>query len=127
MRPLSFRSSHIVEGTKDGRLQLINCFTGETVRKLSIGTTAVAEVLVLERENKPENPLVVSCVAKEKALILTRLDTGMNSLLDVRGRLNVEIGCGIGPKVVVSEGGLVAMVSQSPLAKEILIYQLALQ
>jgi hypothetical protein len=47
-------------------------------------------------------PIVISCAPKEKSLIVTKTETGVNSLIDVKGRLNVEIGCGIGPKVVIS-------------------------
>ena len=83
------------------------------------------ELILLEREHKPEAPLVLSCLAKEKSLMLTKTDSGGNSLVDVRGRLKVEIGCGIGPKVVVSEGGLMAILSQSPSSKQTLLYQLS--
>jgi hypothetical protein len=61
---------------------------------------------------------------KEKSFVLTKIDTGSSSLVDVKGRLNVEKGCGIGPKVVMTEGGLMAILSQSPVAKQILLYQI---
>jgi hypothetical protein len=71
-------------------------------------------------------PLVLSCMPREKSLVLTKMETGGNSLVDVKGRLSVEIGCGIGPKVVMAEGGLMAILSQSPNAKQIMLYQVGL-
>jgi hypothetical protein len=47
-------------------------------------------------------------------------------LIDVKGRLNVEIGCGIGPKVVVSDSGMMAIVSQSPMVRQVLLYQVVM-
>lgn len=58
--------------------------------------------------------------------MISRTENGATSLIDVKGRLNVEIGCGIGPKLVISEGGVLAIVSQSSMAKQILIYQIGL-
>ena len=63
---------------------------------------------------------------KEKSFILTKTDSGNNSLVDLKGRLNVEIGCGIGPKVVISENGVMAILSQSPLNKQVLLYQVSI-
>jgi hypothetical protein len=69
---------------------------------------------------------VISCCPREKSLILTKTDTGSNNLIDLRGRLNVEIGCGIGPKLIINESGLLGIISQSPLVKQVLLYQLSL-
>lgn len=57
---------------------------------------------------------------------MIKTETGMNSLIDMKGKLNVEIGCGIGPKCIVSESGLMGIVSQSPMLKQILIYQISI-
>jgi len=46
-------------------------------------------------------------------MVLTRTDTGMNGFIDVKGKLNVDFGCGIGPKVILSESGHMAVLSQS--------------
>jgi len=35
-------------------------------------------------------------------MVLTKSDTGINSFIDVKGKLNVDFGCGIGPKVILS-------------------------
>ena len=84
----------------------------------------MVELLVLERQSKAEYPLVLSCMPKEKSFVLTKTDTGNSSLVDVKGRLNVEFGCGIGPKVVLSDNGLMAILSQSSHTKQVLLYQL---
>ncbi len=68
----------------------------------------------------------MSCAPKEKSLVVTKSETGVNSLIDVKGRLNVEIGCGIGPKVVVSDSGMMAIVSQSPMVRQVLLYQVVM-
>ena len=58
--------------------------------------------------------------------MLTKMDTGTTSLIDVKGRLNVEFGCGIGPKVVVSDNGTMAILPQSATNKHILLYQISI-
>jgi hypothetical protein len=57
-------------------------------------------------------------------MVLTKTDTGMNGFIDVKGKLNVDFGCGIGPKVVLSESGHMAVLSQSSTAKEINLYKI---
>jgi hypothetical protein len=46
LRPFALRSNYFMVGTKDGRVQIINCLTGETLRKLSVATTPVVELLL---------------------------------------------------------------------------------
>lgn len=50
-------------------------------------------------------------------MVLTKTDTGINNFIDVKGKLNVDFGCGIGPKVILSENGHMAVLSQSVNAK----------
>lgn len=57
-------------------------------------------------------------------MVLTKTDTGMNGFIDVKGKLNVDFGCGIGPKVIMNESEHMAVLSQSPNAKEINIYKI---
>ncbi len=102
LRTFALKSNYFMVGTKEGKIQIINCLTGETVRKIAVGTSPIVELLLFERENKNDCPIVLSCLAKEKSLMITKTETGVNSMIDVKGRLNVEIGCGIGPKLVVS-------------------------
>ena len=60
-------------------------------------------------------------------MVLTRTDTGMNGFIDVKGKLNVDFGCGIGPKVILSESGHMAILSQSIHSKEINVYKVNIQ
>lgn len=46
LRPFALRGNYFMVGTKDGRIQIINCLTGETLRKLSVATTPVVEILL---------------------------------------------------------------------------------
>lgn len=64
MRTLALKGNYFLVGTKDGRVQLINMLTGETLRKLSVGTAAVVELVLFERENKPDSPLILSCMPR---------------------------------------------------------------
>lgn len=51
-------------------------------------------------------------------MVLTKTDSGINSFIDVKEKLNVDFGCGIGPKVIFSpESGQMAVLSQSSNAK----------
>lgn len=116
------RSDVIVAGTKDGRIKFWNLATGELEKTLVANNSAIIELVVVERESKPskkkcyiDHPIVLSCSSKDKALVLTKTDTGLSSLFEVNDRLNVEYGCGIGPKIVfdVSRAGLMmGLVSQ---------------
>ena len=46
---------------------------------------------------------------------MTKLDTGMSSVLKLKYNTGIQFGCGIGPKVVFSQAknGLVAILNQS--------------
>jgi hypothetical protein len=46
---------------------------------------------------------------------LTKMDTGVSSLLKLKYNTGIEFGCGIGPKVVFNgaRGGMAAVLSQS--------------
>ena len=67
----------------------------------------------------PDAPLLITCSAKDNALVMTKMQSGLSSLLKLSGGLGIDYGCGIGPKVVLSEanGGCVAVVSQKNNAK----------
>jgi hypothetical protein len=75
---------------------------------------------VIEREMNVESPMLLSCSCKDSALILTKMDTGLSSLVKIAGGLGIDYGCGIGPKVVVSDArdGVLAIVSQRKDNKE---------
>lgn len=67
----------------------------------------------------PDAPLLVTCSAKDSALVVTKMESGLSNLLKLTGGLGIDYGCGIGPKVVLSEanGGCVAVVSQKANAR----------
>lgn len=66
---------------------------------------------------KTDSPMVLSCSSKDKSLCLTRMDTGISEHIKFNGACNIEFGCGIGPKIVISNSGVVAILSQSANAK----------
>lgn len=61
-----------------------------------------------------ESPLLISCSSKDNSLVLTKMDSGMSSLIKVTGGIGIDYGCGIGPKIVLSSvrEGLMAILSQ---------------
>ncbi len=50
-------------------------------------------------------------------MIFTKTDTGINTFIDVKGKLNIDFGCGIGPKIVFNQNAIMAVLSQSINAK----------
>ena len=74
--------------------------------------------------NKPEGPLVITSCNNEKSLLLTKVDTGISFPLSSEGPINISFGCGIGPKIVLDGSGIMAIVSQNPLLKEVRLYSL---
>ena len=73
-----------------------------------------------------DSPMILSCSSKDKNLCCTRLDSGQSELVRVSGSFNIEFGCGIGPKIVLSgqEGGLMAILSQSSACREFTLYEM---
>ncbi len=66
---------------------------------------------------KTDSPLILTCSSKDKSLLLTKMDTGTSDRVQVNGACNIQFGCGIGPKIVVSPNGIMAILSQAPTAK----------
>ena len=62
---------------------------------------------------KLESPMILSCSAKDKGLCLTKMDTGAIEMIKVNGACNIQFGHGIGPKIVASNTGILAILSQS--------------
>ena len=77
----------------------------------------------------PDAPLLVSCSAKDTALVVTKMESGLSNILKLSGGLGIDYGCGIGPKVVMSEvnGGVAAVVSQKATAREFTLYEIDLK
>lgn len=64
---------------------------------------------------KNDCPIVLSCSSKDKSLCMTKMDTGLSEYIKVNGAFNIEFGCGIGPKIIMSHKntGIMAILSQS--------------
>jgi hypothetical protein len=98
-------------GNKDGKVLQINTHSGEVIKTLKVGRSTVIEMAVIERRNKYLHPIIMSCCNGERELLLTKLDTGCTESTKVVS--NVNLGCGIGPKLVIDSMGVIAIVSQS--------------
>ena len=70
-------------------------------------------MMVIERRNKEESPIVITSCNREKTLMVTKTDTGVTRSQSLRGKLSIEYGCGINPKIVMSKEGLMGVVNQS--------------
>lgn len=55
--------------------------------------------------------------------MLTRMDNGATNQVDVAGKLTVDYGCGIGPKIVLARNGMMAVVNQSESNRSAIIYR----
>lgn len=57
------------------------------------------------------------------------MDSGLSSLIKVPGGLGIDYGCGIGPKVVLSDAkdGMVAILSQRKDKKEFSLYEIEMK
>ena len=106
-------------GTRDGKLKIFNIVTGDIEKTYAVNENSVIELFLVEREMKSESPIALSCSAKDKALVMTKMETGVSSFVNMDGQLGIEFGCGIGPKIVACRGrnGLVAIASQNSSKK----------
>ena len=82
--------------------------------------------MALEREMKDDSPIALSCSSKDKTLIMTKMESGASSFLEMNGNINIEFGCGIGPKVVMStaRNGMMAIASQVSNKREVVLYEM---
>lgn len=71
---------------------------------------------------KPDSPMILSCSAKDKNLSLIKMDTGSIEVVKVNGACNIQFGHGIGPKIVVSNNGVMAILSQAATAREFSLF-----
>lgn len=76
-----------------------------------------------------DSPLVLSCSSKDKNLCLTKMDSGYSELVRINGNFNIDFGCGIGPKIVMScqGGNVIAILNQSANWKEFSLYEMQLK
>ena len=81
-------------------------------------------MVLVERKNKEETPIVLTCCNREKGLMVTKTDTGVTRYQNMKEKLNIEYGCGINPKIVISKEGLMGVVNQSFSDREISLYRI---
>jgi len=98
--------------------------TGIIEKSFTVNANSLIELVAFEREMNADSPILVSCSCKDSALVATKMESGLSSLIKVPGGLGIDYGCGIGPKVVLSDNGLMAILSQSSHTKQVLLYQL---
>ena len=86
-------------------------------------------MVAFEREMNADSPILISCSCKDSALVATKMDSGLSSLIKVPGGLGIDYGCGIGPKVVLSDAkdGMVAILSQRKDKKEFSLYEIEMK
>lgn len=133
LQPCILRPEYVFAATRNGiffvisgQIKLFNVRTGECGKNLVVNSNSIIELVTIEREMKAEGPLVLSCSSKDNSLVLTKMDTGVSSLLKLKYNTGIEFGCGIGPKVVLNEsrGGTVAILNQSNTNREFSLYEL---
>ena len=73
-----------------------------------------------------DSPILISCSCKDSALVATKMDNGLSSLVKVPNGLGIDYGCGIGPKVVLSNArdGVMAIVNQRKDHREFSLYEM---
>ena len=109
------RPDTVVAVTRDGKVKAFNLTRGELEKTFTVNENSLIELGVIEREMKPNSPLVLTCSSKDKHLILTKMDSGISESIRINGIFAIEFGCGIGPKIVMSSnrGGIMAILSQA--------------
>lgn len=61
-----------------------------------------------------DGPILITCSAKDNALVLAKMDSGYSTTIKLPTNLGIDYGCGIGPKIVISSNseGVIAIVNQ---------------
>lgn len=129
LQPSLLRSELVFCASRDGNLRMLNIASGLVEKNYSVSSNSLIELVAIEREMNVDSPLLITCSAKDSALIVTKMDSGVSSLLKLPSNLGIDFGCGIGPKIVVSDhrDGLVAVVNQKPNSREFSLYELELK
>ena len=92
----------------------MNLISGQVEKSFTVNANSLIELVAVEREMNADSPILISCSCKDSALIATKMESGLSSLIKVPNGLGIDYGCGIGPKVVLSEAqdGMVAILNQ---------------
>ena len=114
LQPSLLRPEIVFCAGRDGTLRVLNIVTGIIEKSFTVNANSLIELVAFEREMNADSPILVSCSCKDSALVATKMESGLSSLIKVPGGLGIDYGCGIGPKVVLSEAkeGMVAILSQ---------------
>ena len=103
---------------------MVNIRTGEIEKRFTVGKSSVNEMIIVERKNKPLAPIVVTSCHRDRSLMVTKTDSGLNRQIGMKGRLKVDFGCGIGPKIVMNKEEMMGIVSQSVNDREVCFYKI---
>lgn len=109
-------SRTLVTGSKDGKIKFWNMDSGESERVLTANLGPIVELLLLEGNNNNNestqnrrevlnNIGTLSCSSKDQNLVFTNAGNGNNGLVDVQGKVFIEYGCGVNPKLQVLRKG----------------------
>ena len=103
---------------------MLNIATAEVERSFTVNAASLIELVAIEREMNADSPILISCSCKDSALVATKMQSGLSSLIKVPSGLGIDYGCGIGPKVVMSDAqdGIVAIVNQRKDNREFTLY-----
>ena len=56
--------------------------------------------------------------------MITKTDSGLSRSQNFKGKLNIDFGCGIGPKIIMNNSGIMGVVSQSISDKKVNLYDI---
>jgi hypothetical protein len=98
---------------RDGTLRVLNINSGLVEKSFTVNANSLIELVAIEREMKADSPILISCSCKDSALVATKMESGLSSLI----------------KVVLSEArdGMVAIVNQRKDHREFSLYELELK
>lgn len=96
------------------------------LKNYAIRSSSLIELVAIEREMKPDLPLLLSCAVNDSELAVTNMETGAVGKVTLTGGLGLDYGLGIGPKVILStsRGGLLGVVNQRSANRELTLYQI---
>lgn len=83
------RPNLILTGTMDGKIKFWDINSGEVEKVLVVNDGPIVELLVLERESKPDYPILLSCSAKDGALTMTKTESSSSTLLALENKLHL--------------------------------------
>lgn len=129
LQPSLLRPEIVFCAGRDGTLRVMNILTGLVEKSYTVNANSLIELVAIEREMSPDSPILVSCSCKDSSLVSTKMESGLSNLVKVSNGLAIDYGCGIGPKVVLSQAreGVAAIVNQRNGTREFCLYALELK